>query len=52
LLDLARSGLTEVSRTVNTSGQTVRRVRDTGGQLLEVITDTAGRIISSRRVTQ
>src|SRR4028118_293905 len=32
LLDLARSGLTEVSRTATASGQTVRRVRDTGGQ--------------------
>lgn len=52
VLDLVRSGLTEVSRTVNGSGQTVRRVRDTGGQLLEVVTDTAGRILSSRRVTQ
>ena len=52
VLDLARSGLTEVSRTVNSAGQTVRQVRDRGGRLLEVITDTAGRIISSRRVTQ
>ncbi len=52
VLDLARAGLTEVSRTVNGTGQTVRRVRDRGGQLLEVITDTAGRIISSRGVTQ
>jgi len=52
ILDLARAGLTELSRTVNSSGQTVRRVRDRGGQLLDVVTDTAGRILSSRRVTQ
>jgi hypothetical protein len=52
VLDLARSGLTELSRTVNATGQTVRRVRDTGGQLLEVVTDAAGKVVSSRRVTQ
>jgi hypothetical protein len=52
VLDLARAGLTEVTQSVNGSGQTVRRVRSTAGQLLEVVTDTAGRIVSSRRVTQ
>jgi hypothetical protein len=52
VLDLAASGLTAVSQTVNGTGQTVRRVRNTAGQLLEVVTDTAGRIVSSRRVTQ
>lgn len=52
VLDLARTGLTEVSRTVNAAGQTVRRVRDSGGQLLEVVTDAAGRIVSSRRVSR
>ena len=52
VLDLARSGLSAVSQTVNGTGQTVRTVRDRGGQLLEVVTDTAGRIVSSRRVTQ
>jgi hypothetical protein len=52
VLDLARAGLTEVSRSLNGTGQTVRRVRDTAGQLTEVVTDTAGRIVSSRRVTQ
>jgi methyl-accepting chemotaxis protein len=52
VLDLAASGLTAVSQTVNGSGQTVRRVRDRAGQLLEVVTDTAGRIVSSRRVSQ
>jgi hypothetical protein len=49
VLDLAKAGLTEVSRTVNGAGQTVRRVRDRSGQLLEVVTDTAGRVVSSRR---
>lgn len=48
LLDLARAGLTEVSRTVNAQGQTVRQVRNSAGQLLEVVTDSANRIISSR----
>jgi hypothetical protein len=52
VLDLARAGLTEVSRTVNGAGQTVRQVRDAGGQLLEVVTDATGRIVSSRRVTR
>ena len=52
VLDLARAGLTEVSRTVNSTGQTVRRVRDSSGQLLEVVTDAANRVVSSRRVTQ
>ncbi len=50
LLDLAASGLTEVSRTVNSAGQTVRRVTDRNGQLMEVVTDTANRIVSSRRL--
>jgi len=52
LLDLARAGLTEVSRTVNAQGQTVVRARNSAGQLLEIVTDTANRILSSRRVTQ
>jgi hypothetical protein len=52
VLDLAKSGLSVVSQTVNGTGQTVRRVRDSAGQLLEVVTDTAGKIVSSRRVTQ
>lgn len=51
VLDLAASGLTEVSRTVNGAGQTVRRVTDRGGQLLEVVTDTANRVLSSRRLS-
>lgn len=48
VLDLARAGLTEVSRTVNSAGQTVRRVRSGTGQVLEVMTDSANRIVSSR----
>jgi YD repeat-containing protein len=50
VLDLARAGLTEVSRTVNSAGQTVRQVRDGSGNLIEVVTDTANRIVSSRRL--
>lgn len=49
VLDLARAGLTEVSRTTNARGQTVVLARNTAGQLLEIVTDTANRIISSRR---
>ena len=48
VLDLARAGLTEISRTVNAQGQTVRRVRDSAGRLLEIVTDSANRIVSSR----
>lgn len=48
VLDLARSGLTLVTETVNSQGQTVRRVRNSAGQLLEVVTDRTGRILSSR----
>jgi len=48
VLDLARAGLTEVSRTLNSAGQTVRRVTDRSGNLIEVVTDTANRIVSSR----
>jgi hypothetical protein len=50
VLDLARAGLTEVSQTVNTAGQTVRRVTDRSGNLMEVVTDTANRVVSSRRL--
>jgi YD repeat-containing protein len=48
VLDLARSGLTLVTETVNAQGQTVRRVRDSAGRLLEVVTDSGGRIVSTR----
>lgn len=52
VLDLARAGLMEVSRTVNTRGQTVVRAQNAAGQLLEIVTDTANRVVSSRRVTR
>jgi hypothetical protein len=52
VLDLARAGLTELSRTVNSAGQTVRRVTDQSGQLLEIVTDNANRIVSTRRVAR
>ena len=52
VLDLARAGLTEVSRTVNSRGQTVVRAQNTAGQLLEIVTDTANRVVSSRRVNR
>ena len=52
VLDLARAGLTEVSRTVNSAGQTVLRVTDRSGRLLEVVIDTANRIVSSRPISR
>lgn len=52
LLNLAGSGLTQLSQTVNSAGQTVRRVRDRGGRVLEVVTDGANRILSSRSAGQ
>jgi hypothetical protein len=52
VLDLAKAGLTLVSKTVNTAGQTVNRVRDNGGQLLDVVTDSANKIVSSRPATR
>ena len=50
VLDIARSGLTVVNETLNTAGQTVRRLRASDGGLYEVVTDAANRILSSRRV--
>ena len=52
VLDLARAGLTLVSKTVNGAGQTVNRVRDSSGQLLDVVTDSANKIVSSRSVSR
>lgn len=52
VLDLARAGLTEVSRTANSQGQTVVRARNAAGELLEIVTDTANRVVSSRRVSR
>lgn len=50
VLDIARAGLTTVSQTVNSAGQTVRQLRDRNGVLYRVITDAAGRIVSSTRL--
>jgi hypothetical protein len=50
VLDLARSGLTTVSQTVNAAGETVRRVRASDGAVYEVVTDAANRILRSSRV--
>jgi hypothetical protein len=50
VLDLARSGLSVVSQTVNAAGQTVRQLRARDGVVYEVVTDTANRILSSRKV--
>ena len=50
VLDLARSGLSTVSQTVNAAGETVRRVRASDGALYEVVTDAANRILRSSRV--
>ena len=50
VLDLTRAGLTTVSQTVNSAGQTVRQVRDRSGGLYRVITDAAGRIVSSTKL--
>lgn len=52
VLDLARAGLTELSRTVNAQGNVVHRVRNTAGQLLQVVTDTSGRILSSQPLSR
>lgn len=50
VLDLARSGLSTVSQTVNDAGQTVRQLRAADGTVYEVVTDTANRILRSTRV--
>ncbi len=52
VLDLAQSGLSQVSETVNEAGQTVQRLRNSSGQLFEVVTDSADRIVSSQRISQ
>jgi hypothetical protein len=51
VLDLARSGLSTVSQTVNEAGQTVRRLRGADGTVYEVVTDSTDRILRSTRVT-
>ena len=49
VLDLARSGLSTVSETVNAAGETVRQVRAADGAVYEVVTDSTGRILRSSR---
>jgi hypothetical protein len=49
VLDLARSGLSTVTETVNAAGETVRQVRATDGAVYEVVTDATGRILRSSR---
>lgn len=51
VLDLARSGLSTVSQTVNEAGETVLRLRGADGVVYEVVTDAANRILRSTRVT-
>lgn len=48
VLDIARSGLQVVNETVNSAGNTVRRLRGSDGALYEVVTDRANKILSSR----
>lgn len=50
VFNLAQSGLTLVNETVNSAGETVRRVRDRSGGLYEVVTNTAGRILRSTKL--
>lgn len=50
VLDLARGGLSVISETANSAGQTVRRLRGSDSTVYEVVTDTANRILSSRRL--
>jgi hypothetical protein len=50
VFDLARSGLSVVSSTVNTAGETVRRLRAKDGGLYEVVTDATGKILRSSKV--
>ena len=49
LLDLARSGPSTVSETVDAAGETVRRVRASDGAVYEVVIDATGRIFRSSR---
>lgn len=50
VFNLAQSGLTLVNETVNSAGETVRRLRDRNGVLYEVVTNTAGRILRSSKL--
>jgi len=50
VLDLARSGLSTLSETVNAAGQTVRQVRAADGAVYDVVTDAANRVVRSSRL--
>lgn len=50
VLDLARAGLTSVSKTVDSAGNTVQKLRAGDGALYEVVTDTAGKILRSTKL--
>jgi hypothetical protein len=50
VLDVARSGLSTVSSTVDAAGNTVRRLRGSDGAIYEVVTDTANKILRSAKV--
>ena len=49
VLNLAQSGLTQLSQSTDATGQIVHHVRDKTGNLLDVVTDAAGKIVSSSR---
>ncbi len=49
VLNLANSGLSVLSSTVNSAGETVRRLRASDGAVYNVVTDTAGKILRSTR---
>lgn len=51
VFDLAKSGLSLVNETVNSAGNTVRRLRGSDGSLYEVVTDSSNRILRSSRVS-
>ncbi len=50
VLDLAKAGLTQVSRTAASNGQTVVRARDGAGRLVDIVVDRANKVVSSTRV--
>lgn len=52
VLNTAATGLRTVGETVNSQGQTVRRLQDESGAILEVTLDTAGKVVNSRVVSE
>ena len=51
VFNLARSGLSLVNETVNSAGNTVRRLRGSDGSVYEVVTDASNKILRSSRVS-